>query len=101
MADRGGITMNFVWEQMQIENGEPSERILIIARNIRYVHEWCRIHSINPRSPMIRVVKHFYDLRGVSGMYYVDLGTDDAELRTLIEQLKAIQTIKPLLTPNI
>lgn len=92
--------MDFVWEKVQVENGNPSERILIIARNIRYILEWCRIHNINPNSTMVKKVTHEFDLIGISGMYYVDLGTDDPELRTLIERLKAMKSIKPLLTPN-
>jgi hypothetical protein len=93
--------MSFVWEKIQVINGEPSEKILIIAYNFRYVHEWCRIHEINPQSEKVKVVTRVHDLRAISGSYYVDLGTHDAEMRTLLERLKSIGVIRPLLTPNI
>ena len=93
--------MNFVWEQIQVVKGEPSEKILIIARHSRYVEEWCRIHEINPRSKMVKFVRTIFDLEVISGCYYVDLGTDNPHFRELLEQLKAIDAIKPLLTPNI
>ena len=120
--------MDFIWEKIQVTNGEPSERILIIARKARYVEEWCRIHEINPRSPMIKPVYSLTDCRGIvgmhyvdlgtgmnyvdletgmnyvdleKGMYYVDLGTDNPWFRDILERLKALGTIKPLLTPNI
>lgn len=93
--------MSFVWERIQVTDGTPSERILIIARNMRYIEEWCRIHAINPRSPMVKFVIKSWQLRGISGCYYVDLGTDDQELRRLLERLKTMDRIKPLLTPNI
>lgn len=93
--------MRFVWEKIKVTNGDPSVRILIIARNTRYVHEWCRIHEINPHSPMVRAATCFADLHGIAGMYYVDLGTDEHELRVFIERLKIIGAIEPLLTPNV
>ena len=93
--------MDFVWEKIQVENGEPSERILIIARNLRYAQEWCRIHGINFNSPMVRFVSSLDDFYGTSGMYYVDLGTDDQDIRLVVERLKMMAAIKPLMTPNI
>ena len=92
--------MDFVWEKIQIENGHPSEKILIIARNLRYAKAWCDVYNINYNSHMISFASHLNDLRGISGMHYVDLGTDDEDFRTLIERLKAMNAIKPLLTPN-
>lgn len=92
--------MDFVWEKIQVENGEPSERILIIARDFRYAQEWCRIHGINFRSPAIRFASKLDHFHGISGMYYVDLGTDDQDLRLVVEHLKMMATIKPLMTPN-
>ncbi len=93
--------MNFVWEKIQVVNGEPSCKILIIARNRIYMEEWCRIHEINPRSGKVIMVTKDRDLLGIQGSYYVDLGTDNQDLRTLLERLKARDVIRPLLTPNI
>jgi hypothetical protein len=92
--------MDFVWDKIQVVNGQPSEPILIIARDFRYAREWCRVHNINMYSPMIRLATRLSSLQGISGMYYVDLGTDNADFRTLIERLKSMAAIKPLLTPN-
>ena len=93
--------MNFVWEQIQVVKGEPSEKILIIARNPRYVEEWCRIHEINPRSKMVKFVRTIFDLQGVTGCYYVDLGTDNPHFRELLERYKALDVIRPFPEPNI
>ena len=95
--------MDFVWEKIDVVNGEPSERILIIARNYRYIQEWCRIHGINHQSRMVRPVMGINDLygHGVTGCYYVELGTDNEALRELTERLKSLDAIRPLLTPNI
>lgn len=93
--------MNFVWEQIEVKDGEPSEKILIVARRIEYVIEWCRIHKINMGSPNVWFVKTITNLQGAANAYYVDLGTDNQELRTLLERLKNLGHIKPLLVPNI
>lgn len=93
--------MSFVWDKIQIVDGEPSVTILIIARTRRYVEEWCRIHEINPLSPRVRMVSRTQDLLRVTGSYYVDLGTGNEEVRTLLERLKVMNVIRPLLTPNI
>ena len=92
---------SFVWEKISIEKGEPSETILVIARSFRYVSEWCLIHGINARSPRVMWVRELRHLEGIKDVYYVDLGTDSHELRVLLERLKAMGYIKPLLTPNI
>jgi hypothetical protein len=93
--------MDFIWDKVQVINGEPSGKILIIARNHRYMEEWCRIQEINPRSMNVRMVTWINDLIGITGSYYVDLGTDNEDVRTLLERLKSMGVIKPLLTPNI
>jgi hypothetical protein len=92
---------SYVWDKIQVVNGEPSDNILIIARSRRYVEEWCRIHDVNPLSSRVRMVTRIQDLYGVTGSYYVDLGTSNVNVRTLLERLKAMNVIKPLLTPNI
>jgi len=93
--------MSFVWEKIEVVDGEPSEKILIIARKDGYMYEWCRIHEINPRSANVRMVTGLRDLLMITGSYYVDLGTDDENVRTLLERLKSMDVIRPLLTPNI
>lgn len=94
--------MDFVWEKIQVDNGEPSEKILIIARNLRYMQEWCSIHGINWRSPMVKFVSSVRGLHGISPEgYFVYLGTDDLELWDRLEQWTSMNVIKPLLTPNI
>jgi hypothetical protein len=80
---------------VRITNGEPSEKILIIARNMLYVNEWCREHGVNPKSRNVKFVSGITHLYGVKGAYYVDLGTDDIEFRTLLEGLKILGHIKP------
>jgi hypothetical protein len=94
--------VEYVWEKIQVVNGEPSERILIIARNLRYVHEWCRIHAVNPNSRMVKVVTRADDFLGLgtTGSYYVDLGTDDDGVKHVLERLKSLDAVRPLLTPN-
>lgn len=99
-AKKIGGEMNFVWEQIEVDHGEPSEMIVIIARTLRYVEAWCRIHKINPMSPRVRFVSNVMVLQGISHAYYVDLGTSNQELRTLLERLKNIKALEPLLTPN-
>ena len=94
--------MDYVWERMEVVNGEPSEKILIIARNYQYAVEWCLIHEINPKSRnVIIVIRNVLGLRGIPGAYYVYLGTDHSDVRELFERLKALDAIRPLLTPNV
>lgn len=93
--------MNSIWDEIKVENGNPSETILIIARSFIYVAEWCRIYEIDPRSPNIRWARNLEDFHGVSGSYYVDLGTDSQDVRELAERLKSLNAIKPFLRPNI
>jgi hypothetical protein len=94
--------MDFIWEKIQVVNGEPSERILIIARNLRYMQEWCRIHAVNPNSRMVKTVIRADDFLGLgtTGSYYVDLGTDNEGVKSVLERLKELDAIRPLLTPN-
>jgi hypothetical protein len=79
-----------------VVNGEPSEKILIIARNMLYVNEWCWENGINPRSRNVKFIRSIVDFQGIKDAYYVDLGTDSPEFRTLLEQLKILGHIKPL-----
>lgn len=97
LTSRDGAS--FVLEKISIEKGEPSETILVIARSFRYVSEWCLVHGINARSPRVKWARTGHHLQGIKDAYYVDLGTDDQEFRVLLEQLKALGHIKPLLTP--
>lgn len=85
---------------MEIVNGQPSERILIIARDLHCAYEWCRTHKINPRSSNIRLITSAHDLRGYWDVYYVDLGTDDQELRCFFEKLRIAHQLKVLPTLN-
>lgn len=91
--------MDEIRDKIDITNGEPSERILIIARNLRYAQAWCDLYKINPRSRMIEYVTHFTQLHGMKDIWYVDLGTDSDQLREYAEQLKSLGAIKPLHGP--
>lgn len=92
--------MDYIWNHVEVKDGSPSEMILIIARSFIYVAEWCRIHEIDPRSPKIRWARSLDDFHGVTGSYYVDLGTDSQDVREVAERLKSLNAIKPILTPD-
>lgn len=93
--------MNQTWEQIKIVDGEPSERIIIIARNLHYVKVWCQTHRINHNSRRIQPILKITDMFGFTDVWYVDLGTDNHDLREFIEQFKASNSIKPLNVPDI
>lgn len=94
--------MDYIWERMDVVDGEPSEKILIIARNYRYAQEWCRVHEINWNSRNVKIVtRDILGVHGITGSYYVDLGTDSPDVRELVERLKSLDAIRPLLCPNI
>ena len=95
--------MDFVWQTIEVVNGEPSERLLMIGPNYHYIHEWCRIHEVNPRSRMVKTVISADDFLGLgtTGSYYVYLGTDNEGVKTVFERLKELDAIRPLLTPNV
>lgn len=90
------MSVNYVWEKITITNGEPSERIYIIARTLRIAHQWCWRHDINPASNKIKYVSTIFDLFGEGPGYYVDLGTDVDSIEAVVEKLSAIGHIKPL-----
>lgn len=90
------MSHNYIWEKITITNGEPSERIYIIARTLKIANDWCRIHEINPASWKIKYVNSPIDFFGVGPGYYVNLGTNVGGLEALVEQLSDMGHIKPL-----
>lgn len=65
---------------LTIENGEPSNLIVVFAPTIRRFRNWCEGHGVNYRS---RNVMHGYterDIRGLACYWYVWLGTDNRGL---------------------
>lgn len=74
-------------------NGNPVERILVIAPSYRYFGEWCHQNGINYRAPNIRYVHRQYDLRGYQDAWYVNLGAPRCRegdgVLELLEHMKA------------
>lgn len=89
------------WQQIQVTDGEPSEPILVVARDLKYVKEWCRIYGINSESLMLIPILHGIDLHGFTDVYYINLGTNDQDLNTMIERLVSMHMLKQLFTPDI
>lgn len=92
--------MDNIRDKIDITDGEPSEQILIITRNVRFGQEWCLVYGVNPRSPMIKYVNHVTALHGMRNVWYVDLGTDSQELREYLEKLKSLGSLKSLHGPD-
>lgn len=92
--------MDQIRDKIDVKAGEPSEPILIIARNPRYAREWCHLHGVNHESRMVKYVTHVTDLHGMRDLWYVDLGTDSQELREYVEKLKSFGSLKPLHGPD-
>jgi hypothetical protein len=96
---RKEMTMDQIRDKIDITDGEPSELILIITRNLRFAQEWCHVYGVNPRSRMVKYVTHVTDLHGMRNVWYVDLGTDSEELREYLEKLKSLDALKSLHGP--
>lgn len=62
--------------EIWIDNGQPSEKIVVFAHNyVRFIR-WCRRNGINYKSPMMKFVWNTQQLLGYTNMNYVDLGID-------------------------
>ena len=59
------------------ENGEPSEKIVVLAHNFTRYIAWCKRNKINYRSLKMKFVYNSQQLLGYSNMYYVDLGINE------------------------
>jgi len=86
---------------VEIHNGNPAERILVIAPDYRVFNDWCRENGINPRSPKVWCATRKDHLRGYSGGWYVYLGVPDGAtgLLGMLERLKAAFGMKDAVKP--
>ena len=82
---------------VKVINGNPVERILVIAPSYRYFADWCREHEINPQSGNVRFVDSDQRLRGYSNAWYVNLGVPyrtGLGLLRMLEYMKAARGFK-------
>lgn len=88
----------FGWDQrVSVKDGEPSEPVIIVARNLRFAKAWCELYNVNPASRRIKYVTNDVTrLYGTQGAYCVDLGTDSAEIREYLERLKVLGAVEML-----
>jgi hypothetical protein len=55
-------------------NGNPSERLLVIAPNRLEFLRWCQENKIDWQAPNIKYVYNLHQLQGVSHTAFIDLG---------------------------
>ena len=83
---------------VEVVNGNPAERILVIAPNYRAFTWWCHKNGINGNAANIRVVLADHDLRGYSSAWYACLGfppgPEGQQLWLLLEHMKATRGFK-------
>lgn len=81
-----------------IIKGNPAERILVIAPNLRHFEFWCRENEINPRARNVVAVTRSDHLRGYSRCWFVDLGAPDTvdgdHLRAVLHNLRSAFGLK-------
>lgn len=73
---------------ISIVNGDPDKKIFVVAGTYQKFENWCRSHSINPRSKMVRHLRDPKDLRGEVNCWYKDLGTSFEEAQKLYDLLE-------------
>jgi hypothetical protein len=83
---------------VEVVNGNPAERILVIAANYRQFTRWCGWNRISPLAPNVRCATRDQDLRGYSDTWYAFLGVPDGRegllLLHLFEHMKATRGFK-------
>lgn len=83
---------------VEIINGNPAERILVIAPNYREFVYWCHQNDINHHAPNIRCVVGDQHIRGCHDALYVCIGFPDSiegdHLREAFQYLKATRGLK-------
>lgn len=62
---------------VEIVNGNPAERILVIAPNYRRFDYWCRANEVNPRARNVVCVTNLRHIRGYANCWYIHLGVAD------------------------
>lgn len=73
-----------------MDDGNPSEKILVIARNHRVFRGWCDVYGVNWMAPNVIFVQNISHTHGISKAWLVDLGADNPQLRAWIDnKLKA------------
>lgn len=78
---------------VEVVNGNPAERILVIARTYGQFNHWCRENEINPHAANVKWIARDEHLRGYRNAWYVLLGYPDGwdgyRLHDLFEHMKA------------
>lgn len=80
---------------VEVVNGNPGERILVIAPSHQRFTRWCAENGVNPRARNVLCATRHDHLRGISSARYVYLGTANGgegdHLRDLFDHLKAMR----------
>ena len=83
---------------VEVVNGNPAERILVIAPSYRRFVYWCHENGISPHAPNIRYADNDQRLRGYHDAWYVNLGAPDTtaglHLLRMLEHAKAARGFK-------
>jgi hypothetical protein len=56
------------------EDGNPSEKVFVLADGYKKFTRWCASQKIDPQSPMVRLVRGFADFTGQRDIWVKDLG---------------------------
>lgn len=83
---------------VEMVNGNPAERILVIARTYREFVYWCRENDIDHHAASVRCVLRQEHLRGYRDDWYAFLGAPDGiegeQLMRLFNHMKAAGRLK-------
>lgn len=78
---------------VEVANGNPAERLLVIAPSYRRFRDWCHDHDISDRAPNVRYVRDERGLRGYRDAWYVNLGVPDREGLPLLRRLECMKAM--------
>jgi hypothetical protein len=79
---------------VEVVNGNPAERILVIAPTYLRFRDWCRDYDVNPHSPNVRYVGQMQHMRGYRDQWYVLVGLPPGMRWEDLEYMKAARGFK-------
>lgn len=73
---------------ISVVKGNPDKKIFVVAVTYQRFENWCRSHSINPRSKMVVYIREPGDLYGQVNSWYKDLGASFMDAKWMYDLLE-------------